>query len=322
MNALILTQLKTFVWLLKREYWEHRGGFFWAPVITGAIAVFFAILGTVIGVVNTRGLTNISHPESYQQFLGITGDILILSSIGLTSLVLTFSMLFYALGSLHSDRHDRTILFWKSLPISDTQTVLSKAAWALLPGPLISVAIGLVIGLALLLVATGGLLAVGETYPWAMITHSHPFQILSSLLNIIPIQLLWSLPTIGWLMFCSAWARTKPFLWAFLLPILSCIMITILEAMPGVRLPLFNIWYMLVYRGLLSIVPLSWWPQKVSEYNAYPKQDPDNFVNLLLQLQPGHNVHIYNSSDLWIGASVGIALIIAAIYLRHRNNEL
>ncbi|HHW4680057.1 MAG TPA: ABC transporter permease, partial [Xylella taiwanensis] len=104
MNALILPKLKTFVWLLKREYWEHRGGFFWAPVITGAIAVFFAILGTVIGVVNTRGLTNTSHPESYQQFLGTTGDILILTSIGLTSLVLTFSMLFYALGSLYSDR--------------------------------------------------------------------------------------------------------------------------------------------------------------------------------------------------------------------------
>ncbi|HHW4681481.1 MAG TPA: ABC transporter permease, partial [Xylella taiwanensis] len=203
----------------------------------------------------------------------------------------------------------------------------SKAAWALLPGPLIYVMIGMVIGLALLLVATGGLLAVGETYPWAMITHSHPFQILSSLLNIIPIQLLWSLPTIGWLMFCSAWVRTKPFLWAFLLPILSCIMITILEAMPGVRLPLFNIWYMLVYRGLLSIVPLSWWPLKLSEpslYNDYLKQTPDNFVNLLLQLQlqQGHNIHIYNSSDLWIGACVGVALIIATIYLRHRSNEI
>ncbi|HHW4678404.1 MAG TPA: ABC transporter permease [Xylella sp.] len=323
MNTLILPKLKTFVWLLKREYWEHRGGFFWAPVITGAIAVFFAILGAVIGIVNSRPNGNIINVESYQQVLGTTGDILILMSIGLTSMVLTCSMLFYALGSLHNDRDNRTILFWKSLPISDTQTVLSKAVWALLPGPLISVTIGMMTGLALLLVATGGLLAIRDPYPWAMITRSHPFQIFSLRLKIVPIQLLWSLPTIGWLMFCSTWARTKPFLWALLLPILSSMMISILAAMPGIYLPLPNIWYILVYRGLFSIVPVSWWRLKLDQIHLYTNdvsQITENSFNALMQHI--YNVNVYPSSDLWIGACVGITLIIASIYLRHHSNEI
>lgn len=325
MNTLILPKLKTFLWLLKREYWEHRGSFFWAPVITGAIAVFFGILGTVIGV--TRSINNGTNGSIYtgnaEYFLGPAGDILILSSIFLISVVLTFSVLFYALSSLHNDRHDRTILFWKSLPISDIQTVLSKVTWALLPGPLIAVTVGMVTGLTLLLVASIGLLIAGQPYPWAMITHSHPFQIVSLMLDAIPKQLLWSLPTIGWLMFCSAWVKTKPFLWALLLPILSCMMITILGAMPGVRLPLFDIWHMVVYRGLLSIIPFSWLTLKVSEanmYSNYLKEYEDNFINPLLQ--QSQNVRIYHTSDLWIGVCVGIAFIIAAIYLRHRSNEL
>lgn len=45
---------RTFAWLLKREYWEHRGGFVWAQFITGGIAVFFALLGAVIGAISAR----------------------------------------------------------------------------------------------------------------------------------------------------------------------------------------------------------------------------------------------------------------------------
>ncbi len=284
--------------------------------------MFFGILGTVIGVAHSPPPGgSIKSAEGYQQLFGSTGDVLILTSIFLTSLILTLSMIFYVLGSLHNDRHDRTILFWKSLPISDIQTVLSKVTWALLPGPLIAVTIGMVTGLILLLLASTGLLIAGQPYPWAMITHSHPFQILSLMLDIIPKQMLWSLPTIGWLMFCSAWVKTKPFLWALLLPILSCMMITILGAMPGVRLPLFNIWHIFVYRGLLSTVPCSWWTMNEQNiYIDYLKAYPDNFVNFLLQ--QSQNVRIYHTSDLWIGVCVGIAFIIAAIYLRHRSNEL
>ena len=35
---------------------------------------------------------------------------------------------FYCLDALHGERRDRSILFWKSLPVSDLTTVLAKAS--------------------------------------------------------------------------------------------------------------------------------------------------------------------------------------------------
>lgn len=178
MNAMThqASPARTFTWLLKREYWEHRGGFVWSQVITGGIAVFFALLGAVIGAVSARG--NMSGDSmrmddlaEYTRTLGQVGDGLLLGGIGIASVVLAFVVFFYALGSLYDDRRDRSVLFWKSLPVSDTQTVLSKAAWALLLAPLIAIAIGLVVGLALWLIAIGGALIAGVPSPWLSLIH-------------------------------------------------------------------------------------------------------------------------------------------------------
>jgi len=35
--------MKTFYWLVKREFWEHKGGFFWAPVISGIVFLELAL---------------------------------------------------------------------------------------------------------------------------------------------------------------------------------------------------------------------------------------------------------------------------------------
>src|SRR5688500_3753928 len=53
--------------------------------------------------------------------------------IMLTTLIIAF---FYGLDALHGERRDRSILFWKSLPVSDRTPVLSKVLvmMAVLPG--------------------------------------------------------------------------------------------------------------------------------------------------------------------------------------------
>lgn len=331
MNAVSLKTSRggTFTWLLRREFWENRGGFLWAQVITGGIAVFFAALGAVIGVIgmrHNRGIENgkvqIDDAQEYIRTLGSIGDGLLLGGIGIASVVLAFVVFFYALGSLYDDRRDRSILFWKSLPISDTQTVLAKAAWALLLAPLISLVVGLLVGIALWLVAILGAVAAGVPNPWAMATHSHPFRLLGLTLTTVPMGLLWSLPTIGWLMFCSAWAGSKPFLWAVLLPLLACVMISILAAMPGVHLPLGWIWYIVAYRGLLSVWPGTWSPRGLqgSSIGSDDLQTPNDLLNWVLQ----HNdpARVYGNPDIWIGAVVGIAFIAAAIHLRRRSGEI
>ena len=128
--------MNTMKWLVKREFWENKGGFFWAPIIVGCIATLFAIVAATVGAIVGRNhamdMHNDNDPVETARVLGAIGDFALSGGIGLTLAVLAFVVFFYALGSLYDDRRDRSILFWKSMPISDEQMVLSKAAWALM----------------------------------------------------------------------------------------------------------------------------------------------------------------------------------------------
>src|SRR5688500_17749162 len=70
-----------------------------------------------------------------------------------------FVALIYSLDALHGERRDRSILFWKSLPVSDRTTVLAKAAIPLVVLPVLVAAIVGATQLSMLLVSTVALLA-------------------------------------------------------------------------------------------------------------------------------------------------------------------
>ncbi len=316
---------RTFRWLLHREYWENRGGFLWAPVITGGIAVFMSTLLAVAGVVQARrNLVDTSKVvddvPGYLTSVGAAGDGLLMAGCSLTGVVLAFVVFFYALGSLYDDRRDRSALFWKSLPVSDTQTVLSKAAWALLLAPLLSVVVGLVVGVVLWLVAAVAMIGSGMPHPTALLTHAHPFTVAWRMLLTVPLGLLWMLPAVGWLMMCSAFVRSKPFLWAVLVPVLGCVMISVLGAIPGISLPYGMIWYVAVYRGLLSVVPGTWSINGLEErFEQGSINDPGEVVAAVLDQTS--NWGLYASWDLWIGAAIGAVFIALAIQLRRWRDE-
>ena len=319
----------TFKWLLKREYWENRGGFIWAPAITGAIFLTMTLLGMGIATIFFQKARNEpgfefemeagGNAAQHAQAMGFAGDVSLLIGAGLALLVLAFVVFFYALGSLYDDRRDRSVLFWKSMPVSDTQTVLSKVVWALLLAPAIAVVVGLVIGLALwalslLAAAVNGLPAAG-----AMLTHSQPLRVVGNILVILPVYALWALPTVGWLMFCSAWARKFPFLWAVLLPMLTCVMVSLVAAITGaasvINFPYGELWYVLVYRGLGSVIPLTWYALPAVHEKVRPVQvdSPDDIAQMI-DLTQGW--HAFATLDLWIGVAVGVAFIVGATYLR------
>jgi len=134
----------------------------------------------------------------------------------------------------------------------------------------------------------------------------------------LPIYVMWSLPTIGWLMFCSACARTKPFLWAVLIPILGCVMASMMAILPMLHVNHKLVWYTVVYRGLLSVLPGAWLP--VLSESAPPVQI-DNPQDLANAIQLSDAWRIFHSADIWIGAAVGVAFIVAAIYLRRWRDE-
>jgi len=318
-----ISALTTFKWLLKREYWENRGGFLWAPAIAGSvITVLYAVLaliGTVAGRGDGSNGFNIDGgPEKLNEIIGAVGDGTLLAGVVLACVVLGFVVFFYALGSLYDDRRDRSVLFWKSLPLSDLNTVLSKAAWALLLAPIVAIGIGLVIGICLWLVTALTLSVNGISQSSAVFTHSHPLRIIGGVLSNLPIYVMWSLPTIGWLMFCSAWARTKPFLWAVLIPILGCVMASMMGILPMLHVNHNAIWYTVVYRGLLSVLPGTWLP--VLSESAPPMQI-DGAQDLANAIQLNDAWRIFQSADIWIGAAIGVVFIVAAIYLRRWRDE-
>ncbi len=237
MNAVTSTLGKpskpgAFKWLIKREFWENRGGFFWAPVITGGIFLVLNLILAVIGSIAARrsmdggGFVIDDAPEKAHQIVGGIGDGMLLGGVILACVVLAFVVFFYALGTLYDDRRDRSVLFWKSLPVSDTHMVLSKLAWALVLAPLLAIGIGILIGVAMWLISALTITVNGLPAGGAMFTHSHPLRVIGGVISSLPVYMMWSLPAVGWLMFCSAWARSKPFLWAVLVPVLACVIVS------------------------------------------------------------------------------------------------
>ncbi len=47
--------MNTFKWLLKREFWEHKGGFFWLPIVVGAIMTAFIAVSLGFALLGLKG---------------------------------------------------------------------------------------------------------------------------------------------------------------------------------------------------------------------------------------------------------------------------
>ena len=207
----------------------------------------------------------------------------------------------------------------QSLPVSDSQMVLSKAAWALVLAPLWAIGVGLLIGVALWVISALTITVNGVPAAHAVFTQSHPMRIIGGVLASLPVYMVWALPTVGWLMFCSAWARSKPFLWAVLVPVLACVVISMMTILPGVDIAHDKVWYTVVYRGLLSVIPGGWYPVVggVVGESAHIGT-PDDLAGAI---DLTRSWHVFATADLWIGAVVGVAFIAAAIRLRRWRDE-
>lgn len=317
--------------LLRREYWENRGGFVWAPIITGLIACVFVLIGMIgASVVLSKARAEGDFHAGAIQWdgtgphpFGAAGDGLLLGGICLALLVMVFVVFFYALGSLYDERRDRSVLFWKSLPVSDVEVVLSKAAWALLLAPLLALLIGIGIGVVIWVMSAIALTVNGIGGATAFFTDSHPLQVIGQVVAVMPLYALWALPSIGWLMFCSAWARRFPFLWAVLVPLLGCAMVSmsggIFSAISGAEFPHGKIWYVVVVRGLASVIPGTWYANAGVDAERVVTFDKVNDVPGNFDLIHGWTAA--TTVDLWLGVAIGAALIFLAIRLRRWRDE-
>ncbi|MES2759675.1 MAG: hypothetical protein V4693_20075, partial [Pseudomonadota bacterium] len=226
------------------------------------------------------------------------------------------------LAALYDERRDRSILFWKSLPVSDQMTVLSKVLTALLLAPLIAIAIGTVVSLLMLFVGLAAVAPAGLNLFGAVLSQPAFWLAPLRLIGLLPVYVLWAIPTVGWLLLVSSWARSKVLVWAVGVPVL----LTVLAKWADYMLAQFANASSAIYpfvvdvaaRGLTGLVPGIWATYgdvTAVALSAGGKRTVDAGVafeqSWLTLQQPG----------VWVGVVVGAAMIYAAMRLRRHRDE-
>src|SRR6266508_1865988 len=196
-------------WSVRRELWENRSIYI-APLVVAAVLLFGFLVST-IGLPERRRAVLRLGPAQQRAAIEVPYDMAAMMLI-VTAFIVG---VFYCLDALHGERHDRSILFWKSLPVSDLTTVLSKASIPLVVLPLLTFAIIAVTHLILLLQSMVILLTSGMSAAtlWPQLKYI-PSPV--TLIYALTVMALWHAPIYAWLLMVSGWARRATFLWAVL----------------------------------------------------------------------------------------------------------
>ncbi len=279
-------------WSVWRELWENRSLYI-VPLIVAAVQVFgFAI--STIGLAERRRGVLLLDPAHQRAAIEQPYDLAAMMMIFIVFIV----GVFYCLDALHGERRDRSILFWKSLPVSDLTTVLSKVTIPLVVLPLIAFAIVVCVQVIMLLQTSVVLISHGIS-PATTWAHFPVFQNWLVLLYGLAAIALWHAPIYGWLLLVSGWARRATFLWA-VLPIIA---IQIFEKIT------FNTSY---FGSLMK--------NRLMAPDAFEFHGRDHpTIDSLAQLTPGRYL---SSPGLWIGLVFAAAFLAAAVRLRRYRGPL
>lgn len=290
--------MNQYAWLVKREFWENR-----------AIWIVPACIGIVLTLAALFGRVDLEDLPSGDQTRTVGGVVLFAFGVTFFAVMNIYST-WYLLDCLYADRKDRSILFWKSLPISDAKTVLAKLFVGLLAIPLVyfiaadvSTAIMAFIVSVRARSSFGGLLWQPDLW----------LQLQALWLFLIVTTAIWYLPFVGYLLVISAWAKRALMLWSIV---------------PPLALYLLEKWFfgthvigvMLKHRALdyTSLAFHTASDQSIWSGSAMANGSrvmPDSVWHLL------DPVAFITSPATWVGLVVGIALVMLAIQLRMRRTD-
>jgi ABC-2 type transport system permease protein len=288
---LAIAPTRQFLWLVRRELWENRSIYI-VPLVAAIVFLLSFVVQTILLRYRMHGIWPSSITKLHEGF-STPYEIAAGLIMGAAFLV----GIFYSLDALYSERRDRSILFWKSMPVSDLATVLSKITVPLVILPLLSFAITIVTQILMLLLSSLVLLGSGASIA-ALWTHSSIFQFSGMLFyHIVTVHGLWYAPIYGWLLFISAWAPRAPFVWAFLPPFL----IGGSERIVFHSTHFFNL---LLQRLAGPEVPA---PRGATVMESMPSLGPLQFST-----EPG----------LWIGLAIAAAFLFAGMRLRRSRGPI
>jgi ABC-2 type transport system permease protein len=291
MTPTAISRAQTLYWSIRRELWENPS-IYVAPLIAAAVFLFGFFIST-LSLRHRMGGTlplDAAHGRdvfaSRYEFAGalIMGTALLVG-------------IFYSLDALYGERRDRTIFFWKSLPVSDLITVLSKLAIPLVIVPILSFAITIATQFMMLVLSSvilaGSGVNIGALWRDASFLHVS----LIVFYHMLTVHGLWYAPIYGWLLLVSAWAPRAPFLFAFLPPFVIY----------GVEKLAFNTSYFLAMIQERLMGP----------GNAMaPKAVPPDFMATLIP----H--HFFDTPGLWTGLLVAAVFLFGAVRLRRNQGPI
>ena len=319
MNAGALSSL----WILvRREIWESPVAFKWTPLIIAGFILLVTVLTLIIGarvdnelVFTADGIRMYAEMDDNQQRLMGAGFMFSISA--LFHQVMFLVVVFYLAGSLYDDRRDRSILFWKSLPVSDRMTVASKIVTAAVAAPIVYLAGIALIQLIMVLIASGyGLMAGINIFTEIWAPTNLPRVWLVTLAGSL-VQSLWLLPIYAWLMFCSSWAPRLPILIAVIVPVLIGMFQHFWSFFSNFRLPDYNLLWVILQRIGKGVMPSQIRWEEIDTRSGKMAIEPS--ADMLMSFR---GVGSYLATwEMWIGIAIGLVLLAGAVWFRRRATD-
>ncbi len=301
-----ISAARPFYWSLRRELWENRL-IYKAPL---AVAAFF-VVSFAINILVLRYRMHGVWPDdlsilrhrmhgAWPGDLAKQRELLTIPYELSAALIMGVALIvgvFYSLDALYGERRDRSILFWKSQPVSDLTAVLSKLSIPLIVIPMLSLAITVVAQFLMLLLGSALLLGSGANIMALWTQESFVRVSIELFYHMLTVHGLWYAPLYGWLFVVSAAAPRAPFIWAVLPPFVIC----------GVEKLAFNSTHFLAMLENRLAGP---------EVSAPPGS---SMMETVMALTPGK---FFSEPGLWIGLAIAAGFIAITVRLRRYRGPI
>ena len=305
--------MKALYWQIRREFWEHRALWIAPLAIAGALLLATAIFGHIhFGFGNAQPPDTDNAPSQLFEIMQLGWS----APFYLTAVILVSA---YLLDCLYAERRDRSILFWRSMPVSDERTVLVKLLVGLVIVPLgtfLLIAATSLAGSAILVLRNHAMVINGLDVPlWNTVSW---LRMQGLMLYGLVAAVLWYAPFAAYLMLVSVWARRSPYAWALIPPVL----LVIFEHM------VFGTNYsgQIVDGGFGELMHLAYRLDDQSAVtvtlgNALPSTQVTGGGHIRLTSQLLSPLHLLASVRLWCGLAAAALMTLLTIHLRRLRDD-
>jgi len=290
--AMSITQ--PFYWSVRRELWESRW-IYLAPLAVAGVVLFGILITLIHFPAKMRSLATLDAVH-YREAIATHYDVV----AGLMMAMAILLTVFYCIDALYGERRDRSILFWKSLPVSDFTTVMAKASIPFIVVPLLTSAIAILTQFIMLMLSSAVLLGSGMSVApyWASLEVPRMWWLL--FYHIVTAHTLWPAPIYCWLLLVSGSARRAPLLWAIVPPFVIA----------GLERLVFGTWHFAQLLGARFIGDTSAAAMKAGD--SFPTNPMTHITPGMFLIDPG----------LWLGLLIAAVFLAAAIQLRRHRGPI